>query len=711
MSNTPDSDISSFAEWEAKHPAQSFSEREQSLLDMQDPARVWGDRDSSNDARSSDGQSASEDDGLSGQKGGVVDGGLKGRRLEIPSSTQGTESQLLSQYMEYDAPASSQPRPESSRSGDGEDQDEEDANDALLINDSILSTITNSPRTAHDLLQLKTSVQDFAAEHPFWTQATLDEEAALEFENDVFEFAQAAGLGINLAKVEVMRAMGTWKASKGIPIAQAGPIEQIFEKVLETIEVVTEAIGSGQKKRKREEKATVAPTPVLVNSIEADKEIQIKEPKAKRQRRREKKRKNVEETALAVDTQPPGSVLSDTVDQTKAEQAAPTSQRRGGKKNRQPEEVGLAAVEVTSPSPGTVTSAKNVKQDEEPHDPKNQILLEAERKKLDQKVPAVTAAVSKSELKSAKRIKNEKKKEKKRRAKQGPTTSSYFTKVEISPLPQVENDLPTEGKEKMSPQPQTENASAEELSEDKEAVAAEKSIENEGLGHSTVADKEEKRKRKKKRNKNRLPDIESADSLKIAEERAARKLGRSEKSKDVNSQITKPADANIQGVTEQSGKKKRVRSRIMRADQEVSKEVLQPHTETHLAPAEKIQDVDVVERVAIEATLPTEKTPKRKKTSETEVEVELEPATAEATASQGSEPPKKKSRDRKRKSINKLLDAQMTGLEEPTTQPLLELPNANSEKKQKRDKTRKRSSVGSEVDAQASKEASNSSHS
>ena len=53
MSSNTDSDISSFAEWEAQNPAQSFSEREQSLLDMKDPARVWGDRDSSNDARSS----------------------------------------------------------------------------------------------------------------------------------------------------------------------------------------------------------------------------------------------------------------------------------------------------------------------------------------------------------------------------------------------------------------------------------------------------------------------------------------------------------------------------------------------------------------------------------------------------------------------------------------------------------------------------------
>lgn len=99
MSSNTDSDISSFAEWEAQNPAQSFSEREQSLLDMKDPARVWGDRDSSNDARSSDEESASEHAGLRSLNGGVAGSGTKGQRLEIPSSTQGTESQLLSQCM------------------------------------------------------------------------------------------------------------------------------------------------------------------------------------------------------------------------------------------------------------------------------------------------------------------------------------------------------------------------------------------------------------------------------------------------------------------------------------------------------------------------------------------------------------------------------------------------------------------------------------
>jgi hypothetical protein len=97
------SDISSFAEWEALHqPLAKDSERERSLADMARPERVWRDRDSSNDARSS--SSGSEDEGLEEEvklevrkgMGGKEKGG-KGRR-EIPSSTAETVSQELVSY-------------------------------------------------------------------------------------------------------------------------------------------------------------------------------------------------------------------------------------------------------------------------------------------------------------------------------------------------------------------------------------------------------------------------------------------------------------------------------------------------------------------------------------------------------------------------------------------------------------------------------------
>ena len=115
------SDISSFAEWEAQQldtEGNIPTERQQKLIDMRSEYRIWADRDSSNDYRSS----ASEDE----EEGGVelpinrekiVNGetmgrariglgmghGLKGD-LEIPGSMV-EESQLLSQKVAREAEA------------------------------------------------------------------------------------------------------------------------------------------------------------------------------------------------------------------------------------------------------------------------------------------------------------------------------------------------------------------------------------------------------------------------------------------------------------------------------------------------------------------------------------------------------------------------------------------------------------------------------
>ena len=687
--------------------------------------------------------------------------------ISVKLGKSNCRSKLRFCEQDNDAPPSSQPRPDSSRSEDEEedDEDEDQEDHTLLINNSLLSTITNSPRTAHDLLQIKTSVQDFAIEHPFWTKSTLDEEEVLEFENDVFEFAKAAGLGVNLAKVEVMRAMGAWKASKGIPIVQAGHVEQIFDKVLETIEVVKEAIGSGQNKRKREEKVEVIPAPVLLQTIEGSKEVEVKEPKAKRQRRREKKRKLDEDTVPLAQITTPVPVASDAVDHTKSEQADSKSQKRREKKKRKLEEEASSPVEATSPVPVTTIPVQMVKEGEKPVDQKRQKAREAENKKLDQPVVPTAVPLSKSELKSAKRIKNEKKKEKKKRAKQGPVTSSYFSKTAISVPAETEKDLPTVDDMIVSTRIETENIPMEEVGEAKETSVDKNGVDNEDLRPSNIVDKEEKKKRKKKRNKNRLAEDEAADSLKTAEERAARKTGRSTKAKDETSQIAESAATDVVGRAEKPAKKKRVRSRVMKVDQNAADKanILEPNAESRPESKDKSKGVTAspivakpsaddtkdsnkstekelivrpvrtfdtngvfgatndkkldmpdlaIERVAIEPATPKDKSRKRKKKSETEVEVQAQATTTDAPAPTESEPPKKKSRDRKRKSINKLLDAQVIGVEETTTEPLLELPDTNSEKKKhKRDKSRKRSSVGTETGTQASKETSNSNHS
>lgn len=98
-SSDSDSDISSFAAWDAQNPTQlPISEREQRLLDMRDPQRVWNDRDSSNDARSSDESGGEEVVGLK-YNGGAAQS--KKGKTEIPNSTQGTETQMFSQLVCY----------------------------------------------------------------------------------------------------------------------------------------------------------------------------------------------------------------------------------------------------------------------------------------------------------------------------------------------------------------------------------------------------------------------------------------------------------------------------------------------------------------------------------------------------------------------------------------------------------------------------------
>lgn len=100
------SDISSFAAWELLHPSNLAEEnsREPSVLaaDMARPERVWKDRDSSNDARSS-GDEGEESlpvvrkEKIGKRKRDRKSAGLIGGDLEIPSSTADTFSQGKSQ--------------------------------------------------------------------------------------------------------------------------------------------------------------------------------------------------------------------------------------------------------------------------------------------------------------------------------------------------------------------------------------------------------------------------------------------------------------------------------------------------------------------------------------------------------------------------------------------------------------------------------------
>jgi len=99
ISSDAESDISAFAAWERTNNEKIPSERELSLLDMAAIDRVWGDADSSNDARSGSEESGSEVVRKMGNRKGVKIGGMGmgklGGKREIPGSTADEESQSL----------------------------------------------------------------------------------------------------------------------------------------------------------------------------------------------------------------------------------------------------------------------------------------------------------------------------------------------------------------------------------------------------------------------------------------------------------------------------------------------------------------------------------------------------------------------------------------------------------------------------------------
>ncbi|CZT49792.1 uncharacterized protein RSE6_10683 [Rhynchosporium secalis] len=725
MSNTnhSDSDISSFAAWETQNPpAQTLSAKQQSMLDMKDPARVWKDRDSSNDARSSEGGSAEEN--------------------------------------------TAQPKDE--------------------------QVMTEAP----DLLKLQTSVQDFAREHPFWTQSVYDGEAALEFENDVFEFAREAGLGVGVAQLEVGKALGAWKIAKGLGVQTGLNVDveagKVFGKVLQTIELVGEAIGGGKRKRDGDVK------PVLVESTQNGKEgrEERKEPNLKRQRRKDKKKLGDGDVPL----EGPHSSVQAGADTLGAKGDANTKGSKRQRSKRKLGEEGIPAIREVEP-----TIVSSVVEEAESRTPKLKDVKKKQTAEEDSIKKVMTSAPA-SELKSAKRIKNEKKKEKKKRAKSGPTSSSYFAQPDATAFTKTKQVSPISVKG-VPARSQMEDTQMDDAPEKKQTVEEVSRTSKENIEQIDAVDRDEKKKRKKKRNKNRLPVVETTDAAKSAEERTARKTDRSTVLKDGK-------------AAEPSAKKKRVRSRRTKADGDDSKgsdkttvakpEAEEPAGSKKTYNQEKdskvssepstinettVEDVLIrplrtfdangvfgppgssnpnlpklaIEAAAFEQTPTKEKSRKRKKSSDTQAEAQVEAGitAVEFNNVEESEPPKKKSRDRKRKSDAKSLDISTKEVEVPAAivepmiephesnsaveitnpeaatlkkhrhrkrksdtklhdiapakfdalaavaEPLIELPDANSEKKKqhKSEKSRKRPS-GMEVVAKAiEEEASNSRHS
>lgn len=109
------------------------------------------------------------------------------------------------------------------------------------------------------------------------------EDEALEFQGDVFEFAKASGLTVNLAKVEVMRTMAGWKAAKGLRFGGKERGEELEPATRNTEGHHADTKRSGDKKRKRGGKTAEDSSDVV--------DGEAAQPSAKRQRNRENKKR------------------------------------------------------------------------------------------------------------------------------------------------------------------------------------------------------------------------------------------------------------------------------------------------------------------------------------------------------------------------------------------------------------------------------------
>ncbi|KAK2628283.1 hypothetical protein QTJ16_002929 [Diplocarpon rosae] len=674
MSTSP-SDISSFAKWEARNPERTISVREQSLLDMADPQRVWGDRDSSNDARSSDKVSKS---GEEGSEGGRPVGGV-GRIMQmgIPSSTQVTGSQILSQFVgtQYDAPPSSQPRPESSDEEEdlGDTMMAEPKRDFMISQTLLLSELLppDTPRTQHDLLQVKTSIQDFAYEHPFWTQPPLDEDEALEFEQDVFKFALAAGLTVNLAKIEVMRAMGKWKAAKGLALGGTGTNDDCGASesagvIVQSTEDVTRGSENG-KKRKRNIKVEENARDTLEGSRSA----------LKRKRKRDKKKGLGPDTARKPDIQTPKK--DGTLENASAKSVGGGKQKENTKKNRGPTTSSYFGRSAAQLEPSSLAkkphSSSKKSMDEELAPAVEQLADKREEHSKDEADPATIEPSDGGE----------KKRRKKRRNKNRLTSSETAAAERAARILARANKPKEFALEQMSFEPTTED------------------------GVPKGPPKKKRRVRTKR--------VAGANGDTNPEASAAA---------DDADPETKPTDVQdgIETVDKPPAEKKS-RNRKKKGDAQIEQcvaPVVSEPASCEGAPAPTVEST-VVRGQTEAIKQPVKKKSRDRKQKEdagsenASTLAESKPTTSEALPTQDvtvtDDKSKKRRKEKVRKPVDKLADVEMGGIQEQApTEPLFELPDTNLEKKKRKlEKKRKRSRTSSAALVHESEEALNPSHS
>jgi hypothetical protein len=311
---------------------------------------------------------------------------------------------------------------------------------------------------------LKTSVQDFAREHPFWTKTDWEDEDKSEFEDDVHDFATAAGMKPHQAQVEVMRALGAWKTERGLPLAVATNSDD--HKEIDTdMDLASDAPViriSGKKRKRVENPAGNVPAPVT--SVENDLDAESERKRQRKEKKKARRKAEIEQKKLRTVT---GTVPRTTV-----------SDRKLNLLSSQDWYSNSTAKEAIPPSQSKATPVPVVKVSSTPK--------------------AFTPTTTKAPVARVSGVGPSAKR--RRKAKRGPVTSDYFPGAAAAIQAQLAEIV---AETAPLTEPSTEALVVAEY-EPSDAVkqmaqAAREAVEN------ALKTAENQQKRKKRRNKNKLP--------------------------------------------------------------------------------------------------------------------------------------------------------------------------------------------------------------
>lgn len=358
--------------------------------------------------------------------------------------------------------------------------------DGKYTGDRRLSTFENED----DFMEyLQTSVQGFVREHPFWSQTKWEDDEMDQFEDDVEQFALAAGMEDHQAENEVKRAVQAWKLKQGIEVTDA-TLKTALNAAAKIVNVVQNAlIPEGlSKKRKRESK----PIDVAPPTLEEVSAKRLK--KAAKKARRKAKKQSLTQVGVETATSSVSAISSQKQDQQKGEIEPATKSSLATSSQK----LNLKTSEAWYAGDATVISTVGAPKDASETEGAGS--TPSTNKKSTASSKAATNSTATQEPgtapKSKRRIKN----------KQGPVASAYFPVAFAAAPVEAKPELPVEEPADLADlgvavDPQASSKIADIAKAARDAV--EKAMK--------TTDNQQKLKRKKKRNQNKLSEEETGD--------------------------------------------------------------------------------------------------------------------------------------------------------------------------------------------------------